>query len=637
MRRSADGYLPIEHYGVIGNLRSAALVGMDGSIDWCCLPELDDPSVFGALLDTRSGGRFRVAAAGARRSGQRYHERSNVLQTWFETDGGRLTSTDFMPLCGSIVSRHDRPTPPTIHRLVACEAGEVDVEVEWSPRFDYARVAPRMRRVAGGFEAETAGRRLSLVGLPPDVAVIAELGGGPAVHGRIRLRSGERLALVTRYGDGDTPADPESTLSALATTDRAWREWCDTASPPLEAALGGRWQPHLERSALALKLLTYPDTGAIAAAATTSLPEEIGGVRNWDYRFSWIRDAAFTAQALFAMGHRREAVAFLEWVEGICSEKVDRAFGMQIMYGLRGESRLPEIELGHLEGYRGSRPVRIGNGAAVQEQHDIYGELLSAAYELVRLGGSLDARLMTFLSHVARRACDAWRTPDHGIWEVRGGPRHFVYSKLMVWVALDRAVRMSERWGLAGDVARWRSEREAVREAILTQGFDERVGAFVQSFGSTALDAANLLIPVMEFLPANDPRVRATVDRTLELLTTDGLVHRYRTDDGLPGNEGAFGLATFWMVDALALSGRLEEAEELFDGMVARANHVGLYSEEVDVRSGAFLGNFPQAFTHVGLINSALYLARAEGRRVAAPAPLGTPEHRVEAAPRSRP
>jgi GH15 family glucan-1,4-alpha-glucosidase len=628
--RNADGYLPIEHYGAIGNLRTVALVGLDGSIDWCCLPELDRPSIFGAILDSKRGGRFRLAPAGRWGSEQRYLEATNVLETLFEAEGGRLSVTDFMPLHGSILGAGDPLTAPEIHRIVQCEQGEVEVEVEWSPRFDYARAIPRIKPVTGGFAAEANGEYLTLGGLPANVVEITRGDGGPALRARSRLVAGERLALVTRYGSQDARTDLDETLSALETTVHAWREWAHHCERPGECAFAGAWHPQVIRSGLALKLLTHPDTGAIAAAATASLPEEIGGVRNWDYRFTWIRDAAFTAQALFAIGHRAEALDFLNWAHRVCMVQGDGPAGLQIMYGLHGETELPEFELEHLEGYRGSRPVRIGNGAAKQRQLDIYGELLGSAYELVRMGRALDPPLMAFLSRVADQACEVWREPDYGIWEVRGGPQHFVYSKVMVWVALDRAVRMAERWGLPGRVGMWRRNRDAVRQTILAEGYDRKVGAFVQSFGSRALDASNLLIPIVEFLPFDDPRVQGTIDRTLEHLTENGLVYRYLADDGLPGGEGAFGLTTFWMVDALALSGRLDEAREMFEGVARRTNHLGLYSEEFDPRTGAFLGNFPQAFSHIGFINSALYLARAEGRTAPTPAPVGSREHGQE-------
>jgi GH15 family glucan-1,4-alpha-glucosidase len=625
-----DGYLPIEDYGAIGNLRTVALVGRNGSIDWCCFPELDRPSVFGSILDRRRGGRFRVAPRAPWHSEQRYLEGTNVLETRFETDGGRVTVTDFMPLRGSILGAGSPPTAPQIHRIIRCEAGEVEVEVEWSPRCDYGRARMEILAAENGFSA-TSAREAVTLGLACSASVeLTRDDSGPVLRARILVREGESTALATRYGSSETQCSLSGCLEALEDTVAAWREWSHHCERPEQCAFAGAWHGEVIRSGLALKLLTHPDTGAIAAAATTSLPEEIGGVRNWDYRFTWIRDAAFTAQALFALGHRAEAADFLTWSHRVSSVKGDRAFGLQIMYGLHGETELPEIELAHLEGYRGSRPVRIGNGAAKQKQLDIYGELLSSAYELVRMGGRLDPPVMAFLSRVADLACHEWREPDYGIWEVRGGPRHFVYSKVMVWVALDRAVRMAERWGLPGRIGMWRRERDAVRDAILSQGYDRHVGAFVQSFGSTALDASNLLIPVLEFLPFDDPRVQGTIDRTLEHLTENGLVYRYLADDGLPGGEGAFGLTTFWMVDALALSGRVEEAREIFAGVAARANHLGLFSEEFDPRTGAFLGNFPQAFSHIGFINSALYLARVTGRQPPAPAPVGSREHGIE-------
>lgn len=628
-----EGYLPIRDYGAIGNLRTVALVGRNGSIDWCCLPELDRPSVFGSLLDRRNGGHFRVAARGAGLGEQRYLDGTNVLETRFDIDGGCLTVTDLMPLRGSIL---DRPqTAPEIYRILHCEQGEIEVEVEWAPRFDYARVPAHIERGERGFQATGGLERLTLVGLPSEAGQILEDGGAPLVRARFRLRRGERQVLVTRYGSGLADPSLEQSVMVLKATCDAWKNWVEQCEPVDDCSFGRKWQEQVIRSGLTLKLLTYPDTGAIAAAATTSLPEEIGGVRNWDYRFAWIRDAALTAQALFAIGHRAEALQFLEWSERAAMAKGEREWGLQIMYDLRGRTEFPEIELEHLAGYRGSRPVRIGNGAAKQKQLDIYGELLNSAYEYVRLGGTLNPPVMAFLSRVADRAAAVWHEPDHGIWEVRGEPRHFVYSKVMCWLALDRAVRMADQFGLPGRTEMWRRERDAIRRAVLTRGYDAKVGAFVQSFGSTALDAANLMIPIVEFLPFDDPRVQGTIDRTLEQLTDEGLVYRYRTDDGLLGCEGGFVLCTFWLVHALALSGRREEARVIFDGVAARANHVGLFAEEIDPRTGDFLGNFPQAFSHVGLINSTLYLARAEAARGLVPEPIGSGEHGEESGRRT--
>ncbi len=626
-KRQAGEYLPIESYGAIGNLRTVALVGLNGSIDWCCFPELDRPSVFGALLDDARGGRFRISPISKYSSEQSYVRRTNVLRTTFEAEGGRVSVTDFMPLRGTIIGAGAPPTAPEIYRIIDGEEGEVHLQVEWSPRFDYARAPTRVRRTAGGFLASSGVERLTLGGLPPN----AELMEAPpaVIRACFKVRKGDKITLRTRYGDPDANVDPERCDRALEHTIAAWREWVHECDSTDSCAFRGKWHEQIIRSGLALKLLTHPDTGAIAAAATTSLPEEIGGVRNWDYRFSWIRDSGFAAQALLSLGHRDEALDFLNWVERV-SQAAGEDWRLQIMYGLHGESDLTEIILPHLEGYRGSRPVRIGNGAADQRQLDIYGELLGAAYEYVRIGGTLDPGLAGFLSTITTRACSAWTEPDAGIWEVRGGPRHFVYSKLMVWVALDRAIRMSERFGLPGDVALWQKNRERVREEILEHGYDREIDSFVQSFGSKHLDASNLLIPVVGFLPFDDPRVQATIDRTLEQLTENGLVYRYHADDGIPGGEGAFGLTTFWMIDALALSGRREEAMEMFEGIAGRANHLGLYSEEFDPATGAFLGNFPQAFTHIGFLNSALYLARAEGEKPGTPAPMGSREHRVE-------
>jgi pentatricopeptide repeat protein len=437
----------------------------------------------------------------------------------------------------------------------------------------------------------------------------------------VRIEGGTRRAFVMRYGTTASAHSIEASDRALGETIGAWRSW--VAVPTADRSWLKDCAPHVIRSELVLKLLTHPKTGAIAAAATTSLPETIGGVRNWDYRFSWIRDSAFTVQALMAVGHRAEALDFLAYAERAAMSRDDR-WGLQIMYGLRGEADLPERELTHLEGYRGSRPVRIGNAAARQRQHDIYGELMGAAHQFILSGGVLEPDLLSFLSRVADQASVAWPTPDDGIWEARREPRHYVYSKVMCWWALDRAIRLTMRSAMRGNVARWTRERDAIHRHVLGHGVDPTLGAFVQAYGSGALDAANLLIPVMEFLPAEDPRVQRTIDLTLEHLVDRGMVYRYLTDDGLPGSEGAFGLCTYWLIDALALSGRLDEAWELFAGMSRRANHLGLYSEEIDPRTGAFLGNFPQAFTHIGLINSVLYLARAEGRGpLRAAQPLG--------------
>lgn len=625
---STSPYTPIEDYAAIGNLHTVALVGRDGSIDWCCLPHLDEPSVFAAILDHAKGGRFRVAPADSPPGTQRYIPDTNVLETTWETHDGHLTLTDFMPLRATIRGAGEPPTAPQIYRILRCERGEVTAEVEWAPRFDYARAATSVANASGVVVASGGGATLTLAGLPPhaDVALDAAM---PTLRARFPMRAGEQIALLTWYGAGAPRWDVDDWRGALADTVNAWREWLHSREQSESHSFAGEWQGAVDRSGLALKLLTFPDTGAIAAAATTSLPEQIGGVRNWDYRYTWIRDASFTAQALVAIGHREEAVDFLGWTERLGMQTHSREPVLRVMYGLRGETDLREVVLPHLEGYRGSRPVRIGNAAAVQLQLDIYGEMLRAAAEILRHGGQIDSGLWAFLARVADEACDRWREPDNGIWEVRGGPRHFVYSKVMVWVALDRALRLAHRFGLHGDTGRWRRERRAIRAAVLAEGYDAQLGTFVQAFGSKALDAANLLIPTVGFLPWDDPRIHGTIDRTLERLTANGLVYRYVSGDGLPGNDGAFGLTTFWMVDALALTGRASEAREMFEGVARRANHVGLFSEEFNPHTGAFLGNFPQAFSHIGHINSALYIAAAEGGGTPV-APLGTQREQAE-------
>jgi GH15 family glucan-1,4-alpha-glucosidase len=622
-------YPPIADYGIIGNLRTAALVGRDGSIDWCCFPRFDSPSIYAGILDHDRGGHFRIAPAGAGTGDQRYVPETNVLQTHFRTDGGLLTVTDWMPLRGKLDGARDSESEPEILRLVECEGSGVELEIEWAPRFDYARERTTIERVRGGAVARGGRHVASLSGLPVP-GEIAERAGSPVLRVRLELETGSRIALRNRWGGGESSISPEQDTRFLQETIEAWRGWVRRGN----AACGdwaGEWQDLVVRSSLALKLLIHDETGAIVAAPTTSLPEEIGGSRNWDYRYSWIRDAAQTADALFAVGHAEDAKDYVNWVERTARGTNEQPTEMRLMYNLDGEHELPEIELDHLEGYRKSRPVRVGNAAADQRQLDIYGELIQAGYEVVRAGEGIPADIRDFLPRVADAACSSWHHPDHGIWEIRGPGRHYTHSKVMVWVALDRAIQLVKRHEFEGDVPRWEEAARNVRRTILEHGYDEELGSFIQSFGRPVLDASSLLIPRHELLPPDDPRVQGTIDRVLERLTVNGLVYRYRADDGLEGEEGAFGLCTFWLVDALALSGRLDEAWGTFEGMVAHANHLGLYSEEIAPSNGEFLGNLPQAFTHIGLINSVLYLNHAEGREIPAPSLVGTAEHRAEA------
>lgn len=620
-----EGYKPISDYAAIGNLRSVALVGRDGSIDWCCFPHMDRGSVFAALLDHRRGGRFRISAPEGETQIQQYVSDSNVVKTTFRGGAGRLTVTDFMPLEGDIHDCGKSSAPPEIHRILGCEREGIEVEVEWSPRFDYGRAATSIERVDHGWVARGGEDLLSLAGM--EEGEIADEGHGPVLRARFRMKKGEQRTLITRWGTAETGVSLEDSVETMRSTVEIWQEWAHREGIVHSHEWAGEWLPLIIRSALACKLLTHADTGAIAAAPTTSLPETIGGVRNWDYRFTWVRDASLTAQALISIGHSTEAVEFLHWLERV-SAAGSEDWNPRIMFGLHGEHEMPEEELKHLEGYRGSRPVNVGNGAADQFQLEVYGEFLNMGYELLRRGEKLEPEIMDFLHKSADYLHEVWEKPDQGIWEVRGEAQHFVYSKVMAWAGLDRAIHLAEGYGLEGDVEKWREAREKIRKTVLEQGYDKEIGAFVQAFGSKDLDAANLRIPLLEFLPFDDPRIQGTIDRTLEELTENGMVYRYLNDDGLPGKEGTFGLCTFWLVDVLALSNRLDEAEEIYEKMIAHVNHVGLLSEQIDAKTGEFLGNFPQAFTHIGLINSALYLAYAKGRPIPEPMPIGTPEHK---------
>jgi GH15 family glucan-1,4-alpha-glucosidase len=625
------GWKPIEDYAAIGNLRTVALIARDGALDWLCLPNLDSPSVFAAILDPDRGGRFSIAPAAGAPARQVYLDHTNALETTFDCDGGRLVVTDFMPLKGTLDGTGgSSETEPAVYRIIRAEGGPVQVAVEWSPRLDYGRAQVRATLADDAVLAWAGEDALTLTGLGDDARIEGDEVGA-VVRARFTLHPGERRALVTRWGS-EAPHVPLATAEEkLAATVDAWRTWAHKAEATGDRSWAADQRDLVLRSELVLKLLTNADSGAIAAAATTSLPEEIGGVRNWDYRLSWIRDAALGAQALFALGHEADAQAFVEWAERTVRETAEDSSTMQILYGLHGEADLDEEELPNLIGYRRSAPVRIGNGAADQLQLDIYGELISAAYEVIRLGGTLSPEICRFLPDVADQACDNWHKPDFGIWELRNGPFEFVYSRAMVWMALDRALRLADRGVIGGDTERWKRTRTEVRADLLDQGFDAELGSFKQSYERDVPDASNLLIPMLELLPFSDPRVKGTLDVVMEQLCENDLVYRYKADDGVAGGEGAFVLCTFWLVDVLALSGRVDEARRIFDRLAGRANHVGLFSEQIDTATGAFLGNFPQAFSHIGLINSALYLAHAEGRETPIPGLIGSDEHREAA------
>jgi len=495
----------------------------------------------------------------------------------------------------------------SIIRIARCVEGEVDVGMEWTPRPNYARDDVTLLQHGPVMEAQSQLGSVWLSGVPETAATRVD---SATVHLHTRLATGESLHLVSTWGEPLEDASADVLDAYLHDTLAWWDHWeaACCMDPGAE-----QWRSMVLRSGMVLKLLTNEKSGAIAAAPTTSLPEEIGGVRNWDYRFCWVRDASLITQALVALGRKEDGIAFLRFLERAAAQHNDPA-RVQVLYGLSGETQLPEYNLGHLDGYRDSRPVRIGNAAALQRQLDVYGELLQAAYDLLLIGAELPPDQWTWLRGVADYVCKTWRLKDRGIWEVRGPERHFTYSKLMCWVALDRSLKISARLGWTEGTELWRRERAAIRRAILEQGYDAERGTFVQSFGSRTLDASNLLIARVGFLPAGDPMFQGTIEATLRELTENGLVYRYiaeETPDGVGGGEGAFGLCTFWLADALSLSGRVNEARAIFEGMLSRANDLGLFPEEIDPRTGAFLGNFPQAFTHVGLIDSAHFLGRA--------------------------
>ena len=604
-----EGYAAISDYALIGNRHTCALVARDGSIDWCCLPHLDSPSVFASILDVRRGGFWSVAPVGGSRASRAYVGSSAVLDTVFRGAGGVLRLRDFLPIR---TGRADEQSVSAhaIVRSIACLEGEVEVEVRWMPRPNYALDDVEVVARGTTLVAESRHGPVWLAGLPEDVHPEVTCASARA---RIPMRAGEEVHLVSGWGEPPTRPTAPAARAYLRETLDWWEAWMGACCM---APSTTRWKEPVLRSGMVLKILTNERSGAMAAAPTTSLPEEIGGVRNWDYRFCWVRDSSMITQAFATLGQGSDGKAFLAFLETAAQQHNDPA-RVQVLYGLQGQTRVTEHNLGHLEGYRDSRPVRIGNDAVLQRQLDVYGELLEAAHDLLGLGATLPPEQWEWLCGIADYVCEVWRWRDRGIWEVRGPEKHFTYSKLMCWVALDRALRIAERLRSPVATTRWRRERDAIRAAILQHGFDARTNSFVQSFEDPIPDASNLLIPRVGFLPAKDPRVQGTIDATLRHLTEAGLVHRYRTSetpDGVSGGEGAFGICTFWLADALAFSGRVEEAEEIFGGMLARANDVGLFAEEIDPRTGEFLGNFPQAFTHVGLINSAHFLGLARSR-----------------------
>ncbi len=586
-------YRPIEHYGAVGDMRTAALVSREGSVDWLCLPRFDSPSVFAALLDDHRGGRFRLRPLGPFRSRQSYLEDSNVLVTAFHTPGGEATLTDFMTVDASV---------PELVRLLHCRRGSVEVALELTPRLDYGRGPTVLHPLGAG--ALVAGQGEQVLAVASSVPLSVPDGRAGA---RFLLREGERAAFVLRWGEpAPPPTEPDALTRRLQRAVRFWQE------VSREWRYAGRW-PHLvKRSLLALHLLLYAPSGAMCAALTTSLPEHIGGGRNWDYRYCWLRDSAFALDLFHRLGHREHTLPFLHWLALAQGEGAPLRPLYPIAYR-DGADALREEVLEHLEGYRRSRPVRIGNAASDQFQLDIYGELVLAIYSYHRHGGQVDDALWRLVEALVEGALARWQEPDSGIWEVRSRPRHFVVSKVMAWAALDRGIRLAKALRRPADLQRWRKARDAIRREVLERGWDGRRGTFVQSYGGRALDAALLLLPLVGFLPARDPRVVATVEAIRRELG-DVFLRRYLPEeapDGLDEEEGAFLLCSLWLAQVLALMGRPREALGIFRRVAALGGPLGLYAEMVDPRRRRFLGNYPQAYTHIALVDTALALDRA--------------------------
>lgn len=590
----------IEDYALIGDCETAALVSRDGSIDWLCFPRFDSPACFAALLGTVENGRWHITPAGCiRRLRRRYRAGTLILETDFVTDTGEVRLIDCMP---------PRTTAADVIRLVQGQRGQVAMRLALSIRFDYGAIVPWVRHAKRGIWAIAGPDALYL---RTDIETHGE---NFQTVAEFTVSAGEQVPFTLSWYPSHQPEPPEKDAAeSIAETEAWWCAWSDRCT------YDGDWRDVVLRSFITLKALTYAPTGGIVAAATTSLPEQLGGVRNWDYRYCWLRDATFTLYALMSGGYRAEAREWREWLVRAVAGKPEE---IQIMYGLAGERRLTEQTLPWLPGYAGSAPVRIGNAACTQHQLDVYGEVMDTLYVAREVGlepsenaWRVQRAMMTFLE-------TDWQRPDEGIWEVRGPRRHFTHSKVMAWVAADRAVKAIEHFQTDGPLDRWRQLRQAIHDQVCREGFDPELNSFVQYYGSKHLDASLLMLPLVGFLPATDPRMRGTVEAIEQRLVRDGFVDRYPTlteVDGLPPGEGAFLVCTFWLADNLVLQGRYREARAIFERLLGLCNDVGLLSEEYDPDTGRLVGNFPQAFSHVGLINTARNLSRHGGPAEARP------------------
>jgi GH15 family glucan-1,4-alpha-glucosidase len=584
----------IEDYGLIGDTRTAALVARNGSIDWLCLPHFDSGACFAALLGDSRHGRWLISPVSAPAAERRrYRAQTLILETELETADGAVRLIDFMtPWQGE----------PDLIRIVEGVRGDVRMQMELIIRFDYGSIVPWVRKMDGHLRVIAGPDALSLW------TTVSTYGNDLTTRADFVLHEGERVSFLMMWHPSHTiPPEPFDPMLALEKTERWWREWCGRCT------YEGPWHEQVQRSLITLKALTYAPTGGIVAAPTTSLPEKIGGVRNWDYRYCWLRDATYTLYALMIGGYTEEAAAWRNWLLRAVAGDPST---LHIMYGMHGERRLPELELPWLPGYEGSRPVRIGNAAVNQLQLDVYGEVMDALHLARRAGLPPDADAWALQRALISHLESAWRQPDEGIWEVRGPRRHFTHSKIMAWVAFDRAVKAVERYGADGPVDRWRQLRAEVHAEVCDKGFDARRNTFTQYYGSEDLDASLLMIPLVGFLRATDPRVIGTVKAIERELMSDGFVQRYQPHehiDGLPPGEGAFIACTFWLADNYELQGRRDDARQLFERLLGLCNDLGLLAEQYDPMLRRQLGNFPQAFSHVMLINTARNLAREHG------------------------
>jgi alpha,alpha-trehalase len=599
--------LPIADYALVSDCHSAALVSRGGSVDWLCFPRFDGPAVFARLLDDRAG-HWIIQPVEAATISRRYLDNTLVLETTFRGPTGTASLVDAM-----VIGRNERGhalgyrSPGVLVRQVTCLEGTLEIDVEYAPRPEYGLLQPLLSRSGGRVVARGGAcvLTLSCSGSPLEI-------DRSVARARLALRAGQQVSFALQHRSSWEPQARAWTSRTIGErlddTVQGWRNWSG-----LHQAYEGPWRDLVHHSGRVLQALTFQPTGAIVAAPTTSLPESVGGVRNWDYRYTWVRDATLTLDALWVAACPDEAYRFFAWMAAAVGSEIGRAGDLQIMFGVGGENDLSERTLEHLNGWRGSRPVRIGNGAWTQRQLDVYGELLRAAHRLSDRLTRLDATGRRLLVEAADKAAVRWPEPDQGIWEVRGPPRHFLYSKLMCWAALDAAVALADQLGAQGRVRDWTHSRQEIRQAILEHGWSERAGAFTQAFGIDDLDASALLMPIVGFLPADDPRVRSTIDAIADRLTDPrGLVYRYRSHDGLEGEEGPFLLCTFLLAHAQALAGELDRARATFERVCTYVNDVGLLSEEVDPQTGELLGNFPQAFSHIGLVNAAWAIAQAK-------------------------